>query len=53
MTLEVRDGQTVVTALYVERLGIVLHYGTARSNAELAQKEGCTRCEDESYLQAK
>jgi hypothetical protein len=53
MTLEVRDGQTVVTALYVERLGIVLHYGTARSNAELAQKKPAPDAKMSSYLQAK
>jgi hypothetical protein len=53
MTLEVRDGQTVVTALYVERLGIVLHYGAGRPNVELAQKKTAPDAKMSSYLQAK
>jgi hypothetical protein len=53
MTLEVQGGQTVVTALYVERLGIVLHYGAGRPNAELAQKKAAPDAKMSSYLQAK
>jgi len=53
MTLEVRDGQRVVTALYVEQLGIVLHYGVERVNVELAQKKAAPDARMSSYLQAK
>lgn len=53
MTLGVRDGQTVVTTLYVERLGIVLHYGATRPNVELAQKKVTPDAKMSSYLQAK
>jgi hypothetical protein len=53
MTLEVRDGQRVVTALYVERMGIVLHYGAGRANVELAQKKAAPDAKMNSYLQAK
>ena len=53
MTLEVRDGEAVVTALYVERLGIVLHYGAERPNVELARKKVTPDAKMTSYLQAK
>ena len=53
MTLEVLDGQTVVTALYVEQLGIVLHYGAPRPNVEVAQKKVEPDAKLNSYLQAK
>lgn len=53
MTLEVRDGEAVVTALYVERLGIVLHYGAERPNVELARKKVTPDAKMNSYLQAK
>jgi hypothetical protein len=53
MTLEVQGGQTVVTALYVERLGIVLHYGDGRPNVELTQKKVAPDAKMNSYLQAK
>jgi len=49
----VRDGQRVVTALYVEQLGIVLHYGVERVNVELAQKKAAPDARMSSYLQAK
>jgi hypothetical protein len=52
MTLEVRDGQRVVTALYVKRLGIVLHYDGAWPNVEVAQKKA-PDARMSSYLQAK
>jgi hypothetical protein len=53
MTLEIRDGQAVVTALYVERLGVVLHYGAERPNVELARKKAAPDSKMTSYLQAK
>jgi hypothetical protein len=53
MTMEVRDGEAVVTALYVERLGMVLHYGAERGNAELARKKAAPDSKMASYLQAK
>ena len=53
MTLEVRDGQAVVTALYVERLGIVLHYNAERPNVQLAGKKITPASKMNSYLQAK
>lgn len=53
MTLEVRDGQRVVTALYVERMGIVLHYDAGRANVEVAQKKAAPDGKMSSYLQAK
>jgi hypothetical protein len=53
MTLEERDGQTVVTALYVERLGIVLHYGADRPKEALVQKKVVPDAKLNSYLQAK
>ena len=53
MTLEVRDGEAVVTALYVERLGIVLHYSAERPNVELARKKVTPDAKMNSYLQAK
>ncbi len=53
MTLEVRGGERVVTALYVERMGIVLHYGVGRPNLELAQKKIAPDARMNSYLQAK
>ena len=53
MTLVEENGQTVVTALYVERLGIVLHYVPARPNVELAQKKAAPDAKMSSYLQAK
>ncbi len=53
MTLEIKDGETVVTALYVERLGIVLHYGATRPNVELARKKVTPDSKMNSYLQAK
>jgi hypothetical protein len=52
MTLEVRDGEAVVTALYVERLGMVLHYGAERPHVELAKKV-TPDSKMTSYLQAK
>jgi hypothetical protein len=52
ITLEVRDGQAVVTALYLERLGLVLHYGAERPHAELAKKV-TPDSKLTSYLQAK
>jgi hypothetical protein len=53
MTLEVRDGQTVVTALYVERMGIVLHYNPERPSVELAHNKVTPYSKMNSYLQAK
>jgi hypothetical protein len=53
MTLEVRGGQRVVTALYLERMGIVLHYDAGRANVELAQKKAAPDTKMSSYLQAK
>jgi hypothetical protein len=53
MTLEVRDGQRVVTALYVQRMGIVLHYDAGRANVELAQNKTAPDAKMSSYLQAK
>ena len=53
MTLEVRDGEAVVTSLYVERLGIVLHYGAERPNVELARRKVTPDAKMNSYLQAK
>jgi hypothetical protein len=52
ITLDVRDGQAVVTALYVERLGLVLHYGAERPRVELAKKV-TPDSKMTSYLQAK
>jgi hypothetical protein len=52
MTLEVRDGQAVVTALYLERLGVVLHYAAARPHVEMAKKV-TPDSKLASYLQAK
>jgi hypothetical protein len=53
MTLEVKDGEVVVTALYVERLGIVLHYNAERPNVQLAGKKITPASKMNSYLQAK
>lgn len=53
MTLEVRDGQRAVTALYVERMGIVLHYGAERPDVELARKKVAPDAGMSSHLQAK
>jgi hypothetical protein len=53
MTMEVRDGEAVVTALYVERLGLVLHYGAERGNVEVARKKAAPDSKLSSYLQAK
>ncbi len=53
MTLEEQNGQIVVTALYVERLGIVLHYAGKRPNVELAQKQAAPESKMSSYSQAK
>jgi hypothetical protein len=53
MTMEVRDGEAVVTTLYVERLGLVLHYGAERGNVELARKKAAPDSKMSSYLQAK
>ncbi|HWO27937.1 MAG TPA: hypothetical protein VNO32_03980 [Candidatus Acidoferrum sp.] len=53
MILEVRHGERVVTALYLERLGIVLHYGVGRPNVELAQKKAVPDSRMSSYLEAK
>jgi hypothetical protein len=53
MILEVRHGERVVTALYLERLGIVLHYGVDRPNVELAQKKAVPDSRMSSYLEAK
>ena len=53
MTLEMKGGEAVVTALYVKRLGIVLHYNAERPNVELARKKGTPDSKMNSYLQAK
>jgi len=53
MTLEVKDGEAVVTTLYVKRLGIVLHYNAERPKVELARKKGAPDSKINSYLQAK
>jgi hypothetical protein len=53
MTLEVKAGEAVVTALYVTRLGIVLHYNAERPNVELAKKKVTPDSKMNSYLQAK
>jgi hypothetical protein len=53
MTLEVKAGEAAVTALYVTRLGIVLHYNPERPNVELARKKLTPDSKMNSYLQAK
>jgi len=53
LTLEVIDGQTVVTALYVEHLGYVLHYNPDKANVQLARKKATPDSNTTSYLQAK
>ena len=53
MTLEVKDGEAVVTALYVQRLCIVLHYNAAPRNVELARNKVTPDSKMNSYLQAK
>ncbi len=53
MTLDVKDGEAVVTALYVQRLGIVLHYNAERPNVELARQKVTPDSKLNSYLQAK
>src|ERR1700691_5420385 len=53
MALAVEAGERVVTALYVKRLGIVLHYNAERPNVELARKKAVPDSKINSYLQAK
>src|SRR5580704_1060100 len=39
IALDTKDGKTVVTAVYVENLGLVLHYAAHTTRAEMAQKK--------------
>jgi hypothetical protein len=52
ISLETKNGQAVVSALYVEKLGLVLHFDTGKTNAELAKKTAPDP-KLNSYLQAK
>jgi hypothetical protein len=52
ITMEVIDGQSVVTELYVEHMGFVLHYNPDKSNAQLARKK-TPDSSTGSYSQAK
>jgi hypothetical protein len=53
LTLEVIDGQSVVTALYVEQRGFVLHYSPDKSNQQLARKKAMPDSNATSFSQAK
>lgn len=52
ITMEVIDGQSVVTALYVEHMGYVLHYSPDKTIAQLARKKAPDSIAG-SYSQAK
>src|ERR1700677_5032987 len=39
IALEIKDGETVVTAVYVEKLGLVLHYNARTTRPERPQKK--------------
>ena len=53
MTLEVKDGEAAVTALYVRRLGIMLHYNAEKPKREMAGKKTTPEPKAGSYAQAK
>lgn len=53
VTLESIDGESVVTALYVEKLGLVFHYATDKTKIEMARKKSTPATELSSYTQAK
>jgi hypothetical protein len=52
ITMELIDGQSVVTELYVEQMGYVLHYSPEKTNAQLARKK-TPDSSTGSYSQAK
>jgi hypothetical protein len=53
IAVEIKDGETVVTAVYVEELGLVLHYNARTTRAEIAQKKTTPRQKMDSYSAAK
>ncbi|MGA2901747.1 MAG: hypothetical protein ABSF40_16070, partial [Candidatus Acidiferrales bacterium] len=53
IALEIKDGETVVTAVYVEKLGLVLHYNARTTRAEIAQKKTTPPQKMDSYSAAK
>jgi len=53
IALEIKDGETVVTAVYAEKLGLVLHYNARTTRAEIAQKKTTPRQKMDSYSAAK
>jgi hypothetical protein len=42
-----------ITALYVEKLGLVFHYATDKTNIEMARKKSIPATTMSSYAQAK
>jgi hypothetical protein len=53
VTLENINGEKVVTALSVEKLGLVLHYAPDKANVEIARKKAMPAAGSNSYAQAK
>jgi hypothetical protein len=53
VTLHTEDGETVVTAVYVEKLGLVLHYNAHTTKLEMAQKKTMPGPKVDSYSAAK
>ncbi|HSY59613.1 MAG TPA: hypothetical protein VK795_08635 [Terriglobales bacterium] len=53
VTLENINGESVVTALYVEKLGLVFHYATDKTKIEMARRKSFPVTEANSYAQAK
>ncbi len=53
IALETKDGETVVTAVYVEKLGLILHYNAHTTSAEIVQKKTSPAPKLDSYSAAK
>jgi hypothetical protein len=53
VTLHTEDGETVVTAVYAEKLGLVLHYNAHTTKVEMAQKKTLPEPKLNSYSAAK
>lgn len=53
VALHTEGGETVVTAVYVEKLGLVLHYNAHTTKVEIAQKKTLPEPKVDSYSAAK
>jgi hypothetical protein len=53
LTLHTEDGETVVTAVCAEKLGLVLHYNAHTTKVEMAQKKTLPESKMDSYSPAK